>query len=197
MKKTKEDKIELKKTKIEETVAKQRKIFKRKNRFHVFKMVIGFKPKTNGYFAMYGAIIRDVAKLQNPESTYPFLEFTIKQAFDFISEITVDLECVLDSLSMPMLKNLDLSTIYGFADFKKRIDDIKAVKTAKKIVKPVSPLLKVIKLLNPVNWVTMLIRAIFTASLTRDLIFAFADIVALEFSKFYEDCRVEKESLIA
>lgn len=182
---------------IDEIVNKKRKIFKRKNRFHVFKKVIGLKVKTDGYFAMYGEIIREIATIHNPQSQTPFLEFSIKQAFEFISDVTVDLECVFNSLQMPMLKNVDLSTIYGFVDLKNKISELKVVKAAKTITKPISPILKILKLLNPVKWFAMLITAIFTASLTRDLIFAFADIVAWEFSQFYATCKDENVSFIA
>ena len=182
--------------KIDEIVNKKRKIFKRKNRFHVFKKVIGLKVKTDGYFAMYGEIIHEVAKMQNPQSNAPFLEFSIKQAFDFINDVTVDLECVFNSLQMPMLKSVDLSTIYGFVDLKNKINELKLVKTAKTIAKPISPIIKILKFLNPVKGLAMLITAIFTASLTRDLIFAFADIVAWEFSQFYAKCKDENVSLI-
>ena len=183
--------------KIDELVMVKRRAFKRKNRFHVFKKVLGLKVKTKGYFAMYGEIIREIAIMQNPESNAPFLEFTIKQAFDFISDVTVDLESVLNSLEMPMLKSVDLSTIYGFVDLKNKINELKVVKTAKTITKPISPILKILRVLNPVKWLTTLITAIFTASLTRDLIFAFADIVAWEFSQFYGECRDENVSLSA
>ena len=183
--------------KIDEIVNVKRKIFKRKNRFHVFKKVIGLKTKTSGYFAMYSEIICEIAAMHNPQSQSPFLEFSIKQAFDFINDITVDLECVFNSLEMPMLKNVDLTTIYGFVDFKNKINELKLVKTAKTITKPISPIIKVLKFLNPVKWLAMLITAIFTASLTRDLIFAFADIVAWEFSQFYATCKDENVSLIA
>ena len=183
--------------KIDEIVNVKRKIFKRKNRFHVFKKVIGLKTKTSGYFAMYSEIICEIAAMHNPQSKSPFLEFSIQQAFDFINDITVDLECVFNSLEMPMLKNVDLTTIYGFVDFKNKINELKLVKTAKTITKPISPIIKVLKFLNPVKWLAMLITAIFTASLTRDLIFAFADIVAWEFSQFYATCKDENVSLIA
>ena len=183
--------------KIGALVTAKRKIFKRKNRFHVFKKVLGLKVKTNGYFAMYGEIIHEIAKIQNPQSDAPFLEFSIKQAFDFINDVTVDLECVLNSLRMPMLKSVDLSTIYGFVDLKNKINELKVVKTAKTIAKPISPIIRILRFLNPVRWLAMFITAIFTASLTRDLIFAFADIVAWEFSQFYAECKDENASLIA
>ena len=191
------DRLCYKNKQIEEIIKPKLKNYKKKNRFHVFKTVLGFSPKTKGYFQMYGEIIKEVANLQNPESKSPFLEFTIKQAFDFIDNVTVDLEDVLDALDMPMLSNLDLSTIYGFVDLKNKIDQIKVVKAAKKISKPIKPIVKIFKMLNPIRWVSLLITAIFIASLKRDLIFAFADIVAFEFANFYEQCKNENVLLQA
>ena len=116
------------KEKINIIVKQQRKIYKKKNRFHVLKKVAGFTPKTKGYFAMYGEIINEVAKLQNPQSNMPFLEFSVNQAFDFINDVTLDLEDVISSLDMPVLKTMEVSTIYGFVDLKNRINQIKAIK---------------------------------------------------------------------
>lgn len=180
--------------KIKEIVSKKRKIYKKKNRFHVLKTVVGLKSKTTGYFTMYGEIINEVAKLQNPESQNPFLEFTIKQAFDFIDGVTIDLEEILNTLDLPMLKNIDISTIYGFIDLSNKINQIKFVKTAKKISKPI---VKILRFLNPVKWLSLFITTIFTASLTRDLIFVLADIVAFEFSEFYVQCKNENVLIMA
>jgi hypothetical protein len=137
-----------------------------------------------------------VIEVINPDKAKMDYWQTIKQAFDFINDVTVDLECVFNSLQMPMLKSVDLSTIYGFVDLKNKINELKLVKTAKTIAKPISPIIKILKFLNPVKWLAMLITAIFTASLTRDLIFAFAEIVAWEFSQFYAKCKDENASLI-
>ena len=192
------DKIEKKKSinacdkqEVNDIVKAQCKIYKRKNRFHVFKTVIGLKPKTKGYFAMYGDIINGVAKIQNPESQNPFLEFTLKQAFDFVEMVTIDLESILNDLQMPMLKNVDVSNVFGVVDFKNKVLEIKAVKSVIKITRPFKPIKKLLALLNPIRWVSTLITAIFTASLTKDLIFASADVVAYEFANFYSKCKNE------
>ena len=198
------DKIEEKKgisacdkQRVDAIVKAKRKAYKKKNRFHVFKTVAGFKPKTSGYFAMYGDIVNEVAKIQNADSKYPVLEFSVRQAFEFIGDVTVDLEGVLDSLGMPMLRGADLSFVYGIVDFTSKFNEIKIVKATKKISKPLKPILSIIRLLNPVRWVTTLITAIFTASLVRDLYFALADIVAWQFSKFYAQCKNENLVSIA
>ncbi|MBR2337434.1 MAG: hypothetical protein IKA61_05785 [Clostridia bacterium] len=182
---------------IDAIIKRQRKIYKKKNRFHVFKTVIGLKPKSKGYFAMYGDIINGVAKLQNPDSQKPFLEFSISQAFDFIDCVTVDLEEILNALDMPVLKEIDLATMFGVVDITKRFSDIKLIKGAKRITKPIKPFIKLFKVLNPVKWVTGTVTAICTASLTRDLIFAAADIVAWEFAQFYAQCKNERYPLVA
>ena len=185
------------KERIEQKLKTTKKKYKKQNRFHVIRTVLGFKAKKSGYIKMYGDIINEVAKLQNPDSQKPFLEFTAKQAFDFVEKVTVDFEEILNSLDMPMLKNMDVSTIYGVVDVVKKVSSIKPIRGAKKISEKMKPIFNALKILNPVKFTTTLITAIFTASLKRDLIFALADVVALEFSEFYARCKSENVVEIA
>lgn len=172
--------------------------YKKANRFTVFKKVVGISVKTDQkYLYMYGDIIRSVATVYNESSKNPLLEFTVRNLFDFINSVSFDVEGLIDSLDMPMLKNLDISSFYGVYNFSKRVSGGAVAKSAKKVIKPIAKIKNFVRFINPVTFIKGVIDAVFTASLTRDVMFAVAEIIAWEFAVFYSKNNLEKQKEVA
>ena len=184
---------------VEKIVKRKRKEYLKANKFVIFKTFLGLKGKKSQkrYYKMYGDIIKEVALLINPTSENPLLEFSVEQAFAFINEVTYKTEYIIDSLNLPVLKNLDVSTVFWFINIKSTFDRSKTGKVVKGVSKVAKPIAKVLKVLNPVKFINSLVTAILISSATRNLIFALADLVAWEFVKFYDNCRVENTEKVA
>ncbi len=184
---------------VEEIVKRKKKEYLKANKFVIFKRFLGLKGKKSQkrYFKMYLDIIKEVAKTINPTSENPLLEFSVAQAFAFIDEVTYKTEYIIDGLGLPVLKNLDVSTVFWFINIKSAFDRSKAGKVVKGASKVAKPILRGLKILNPVKLVNSLVTAILVSSATRNLIFALADLVAWEFVKFYDNCRIENSEKVA
>lgn len=184
---------------VEKIVKSKRKEYLKANKFVIFKTFLGIKGKKSQkcYIKMYLDIIGEVANIINPNSENPLLEFSVAQAFEFFNEVTHKTENIIDSLNLPVLKNLDMSTVFWFINIKSTFDRSKTGKVVKGVSKVAKPIAKVLKVLNPVKLINSLVTAILISSATRNLIFALADLVAWEFVKFYENCRVENTKKVA
>ena len=184
---------------VEKIVKRKRKEYLKANKFVIFKTFLGLKGKKSQkrYVKMYLDIIGEVANIINPNSENPLLEFSVEQAFAFINEVTYKTEYIIDSLNLPVLKNLDMSTVLWIINIKSTFDRSKVGKVAKGSTKVAKFIAKVVAGPNPVRIINKLVTAILVSSATRNLIFALADLVAWEFVKFYENCRVENTKKVA
>ena len=72
-------------------------------------------------------LINEIAKEFNPTSKNPILEFSVKNAFDFIEMITIRCEKLLDSISLPVVKSCDVSVVFGVTKFIVVVKDNKIV----------------------------------------------------------------------
>ena len=173
---------------IDGILDEKKKEYLKENKYAVIKTVLGMPTKKDGdksYFKMYADVVSAVAKTVNPQSPKPLLEFSIKHTFEFIDDVTKKLEEILDYIDLPLLKNSDVGEVYNFVQIGLGIAQNPVVQSGVEVVKKVNPILKVLNFFNPAKWISGLLSAIFTASITRDVIFAVADVVAWQSLKLY------------
>jgi len=127
----------------------------------------------------------------NPESKNPMLEFSVKEAFEFANSVTVQVEKVLNAIDVSLLKNCDISAVFGMAKLVVGVTGNKIVKTALGVSGKISRLLKI---LNPFSWLKRLIQTAFTTLLIREIIFASIEIIAWTFAEFYYHCNIKNQN---
>ena len=149
---------------------------------------MGKKAKADGektYFKTLAEVVSAVAKTVNPQSPKPLYEFSVKRTFEFIGGVTHKIEEVLNYIDLPLLKQSDIGAVYNVVRLGLSVAQNPVVKGGAQVVEKAGPLLVIFRFLNPVRWINGLITAIFTTSITRDLIFASLEVVAWQTLKLY------------
>lgn len=164
--------------------------YKKAEKGNVFRAVAGLKKKNpRKTHKIYTEIITEVAKVFNSDSKNPFLEFSVREAFGFVRTATERIEDILNAVNLSLLKNCDLSAVFGMAKLVGTVKDNKVVKGVTSFSGKVT---RVIKLLNPFFWLKKIIQTVFVTLITTELIFASAEIVGWTFAEFYFECNAEK-----
>lgn len=180
------------KSKIEQIITEKRKLYKKQNKGVVCRDVLGLKKKKSNVFPKaYWLTIKEVALVFDDSRQNPFLDFSIKSAFDFLNRVTDRIENILDDTQIPVLKNVKLSTIMGVTSISKVFSN-KVVKTGASFAKRLGNLLN---LLNPYHWAKKIALSYFFTKIINEILLASVDVVAWEFARFYK--QAEKVELVA
>ena len=163
----------------------KQKRLKKENRGVVIRQTLGLKKKNLKISILYSEIINDVAKVFNSTSENPMLEFSVKNAFDFLNEVTEKAEKVLNSINLELLKKSNLSFIIGVSEIVIKAKENRALK---KITNLSGKVIIVLKLLNPYYWIKKIVQVVFSTMLVQELIFASVEIVGWTFAEFYHEC---------
>lgn len=181
------------KREIERIITEKRKLYKKQNKGVVCRDVLGLKKKKSNVFPKaYWHIIKEVALVFDDKRQNPFLDFSIKSAFDFLNKVTDRIESILDDMQIPVLKNLKLSTIMGVTSIGKVFSN-KVVKTGASFAKRLGNLFN---LLNPYHWVKKIALSYFFTKIINEILLASVDVVAWEFARFYKQAE-QKVELVA
>lgn len=159
--------------------------YEKDNKHAVLKAVFnvaGSKENDKSIITTCANVVLGVAKAVNPNSPKPLAEFSIEHTFAFINNVTFKVEEILDYIDMPLLKNMDISKVFGVAKLSANIMGNTAVKYGSKFA---SVIFMILGSLNPVNWVRRIISANITAGLKREVVFAIISVVAWQSLKLY------------
>ena len=99
-------------------------------------------------------MVVDIATKFFPESKYPLLEISIDECLILTGYITKRLEELLDHRGIRMLRKIKISTIVGWTNVKKTVDDTAIMQTTKKykLKQKFQAVMGAINIVNPVYW---------------------------------------------
>lgn len=132
-------------------------------------------------------IISDIAKVYYPDSEYPVYELSIEELMMLNHYITNRLNDVFAGKMLGMFKRVKISQILKLLDFKKRIDEQKAVKFANKYKLPTvfKSVMTVVNLFNPVYWVRKIVITSTLEFTTNKVATVILEVVGNETNKVY------------
>lgn len=170
---------------IDDLLNKVEQGYEKDNKHAVLKAVFNVadsKENDKSIITTCANVVLGVAKVVNPNSPKPLAEFSIEHTFEFINDVTYKIEEILDYIDMPLLKNMDISKVFGVAKLSANIMGNTAVKYGSKFA---SVIFTTLGSLNPVNWVRRIVSANITAGLKREVFLAIIAVVAWQSLKLY------------
>ncbi len=147
-------------------------------------------------------LIQDIAKTYYPDSKYPLYELSIDELIKLNGYITERIDTLFQKRILKMTRNIKISQILRMMDAKKKVEDSKIVKGAKKahVAGIGKTALNIINLINPVHWMKKIMIGMslnIGISKIASIIF---EIVGQETAKVYsknvfieDDEKIEKE----
>lgn len=143
-------------------------------------------------------LIHDIARLYYPKSHYPIYELSIDELMRLNHYITNRIEQLFSGKILRQVKKIKISQILKILDMKKKIDESKAVKAAKKtkLSSILSTSLAVLNVLNPVYWVKKLMINATVSIGTNKLAKTIIEIVGEETVKVYNKSVFQEEKEI-
>lgn len=143
-------------------------------------------------------LINDIAKMYYPDSEYPIYELSIDEFMELNHYITNRVNTLFKGKVLKNFKKIRISQILKILDLKKKIDENKAVKVAKKAHIPgfFKATMNVLNVFNPGYWVKKLMINTTLTIGTNKIAKTVIDIVGEETSKVYSKSVFNKELLI-
>lgn len=140
-------------------------------------------------------LINDIARMYYPESNYPIYELSIEEFMELNHYITNRVDSLFKGRVLKTFKSIKISQILKILDLKKKIDENKAVKAAKKANIPgfFKATMNVLNVFNPGYWVKKLMINTTLAIGTNKIAKTVIDIVGEETSKVYSKSVFNKE----
>lgn len=180
---------------VENIIKNNQQEYKRQNKGIVFRQVLGLRKNksTQKLTVRFKDEINEIAKEFNPTSKNPILEFSVKNAFDFIEMITIRCEKLLDSISLPVIKSCDVSVVFGVTKFIVVVKDNKIVKTVTGISGKVT---RILKCLNPYYWLKKTLQTVFITLVAREISFALIEIIGWTFTEFYYNTNENQKNIL-
>ncbi|MFA5542397.1 MAG: hypothetical protein WDA47_01350 [Bacilli bacterium] len=143
-------------------------------------------------------LINDIAKMYYPDSAYPIYELSIDEFMELNHYITNRVDTLFKGRIMRTFKKIKVSQILKILDLKRKMDESKAVKVAKKAHVPgfFKATMSVLNVFNPGYWVKKLMINTTLSIGTNKIAKTVIDIVGEETSKVYSKSVFNKELLI-
>ena len=180
---------------VENIIKNNQQEYKRQNKGIVFRQVLGLRKNksTQKLTVRFKDEINEIAKEFNPTSKNPILEFSVKNAFDFVEMITIRCEKLLDSISLPVIKSCDVSVVFGVTKFIVVVKDNKIVKTVTGIIGKVT---RILKCLKPYYWLKKTLQTVFITLVAREIAFALIEIIGWTFTEFYYNTNENQKNIL-
>ncbi len=145
--------------------------------------------KTVGY--NYLDVIKETAKVFNPDSQRPMLELNEKQAFEFGQSVIGRLTKVFDVAEVPFIHDIKISSAIKYSSLIIKVVNNKKLKVATNVAQKIKMLLNA---LNPYFWVRDLCKKAVKNLTVRLLIKESVKIIAVEFANLYGRVNNENQS---
>ncbi len=132
-------------------------------------------------------LIHEIAKTYYPESKYPLYELSIDELIRLNGYITERIDGLFQKRILKMTRNIKVSQIFRIMDAKKKIEDNKIVKGAKKIhlAGIGKTALNALNLINPVHWMKKLMLGMSINIGMNKIALIIIEIVGQETAKVY------------
>lgn len=143
-------------------------------------------------------LINDISKLYYPKSDYPIYELSIDEFMKLNHYITNRVDSLFKGRILISFKKIKISQILKLIDLKKKIDENKIVKVAKKAKVPglYKATMTVLNIFNPAYWVKKLMINTTLSVGTNKIASTIIDIVGEETIKVYSKSVFDKEKII-
>lgn len=142
-------------------------------------------------------LINDIAKMYYPKSEYPIYELSIDELMLLNHYITNRVDDLFKGKILRGFKKIKISQILRLIDLKKKLDESKAMKAAKKMKVPgiFKTTMSVLNVFNPAYWVKKLMINTTVQMGTNKIATTIIDIVGEETAKVYSKSvfNVEKQ----
>ena len=142
----------------------------------------GGKTVSESTMPEYLSLINDLARLNNPQSENPLLEFSERKFFEACHRVIDRIYLVLDSVNSPILKTIKISFVYSSINVYKIVTENKTVKFARKTSEKV---MMVAKFFNPFYWVKRVVNKVVLSAIISEIMLVSIEMVAEEFSTLY------------
>lgn len=141
-------------------------------------------------------VINDIASTIYPDSKHPLFELTPDEFLMLIHYISDRVDELLKGRILRKLRTFKVSSIIKVYDYKKAIDETKAMKVAKesKVMKVIGPVLNTI---NPFYWFRKVTVNVLIMKLSNKLALDIIDIVGEETVKVYTKTVFKKDESIS
>jgi hypothetical protein len=143
-------------------------------------------------------LINDIAKMYYPNSEYPIYELSLDELMMLNHYITNRVDSLFKGKILRSFKKVKISQILRLIDIKKKIDDNKVVKVAKKAKVPglFKATMTVLNVFNPAYWVKKLMINTTLSVGSNKIAATIIDIVGEETAKIYSKNVFNKEKVI-
>ena len=142
-------------------------------------------------------LIHDIAKMYYPKSEYPIYELSIDELMMLNHYITNRVDGLFKGKVLRGFKKIKIAQILKIIDLKKKIDENKAVKAAKKMHVPgiYKTTMSILNVFNPAYWVKKLMINTTMQIGTNKIATTIIDIVGEETAKVYSKSvfKIEKQ----
>ncbi len=132
-------------------------------------------------------LINDIAKVYYPDSKYPLFELSVEELIKLCEYITNKIDSIFNGKLTKYARNFKMSQLMSIIDAKKKMDDNKIIKAAKKV--HIEDIYKVVNstknLFNPLYWIK---KVMISSTLNIGVLKIFniiIDIVGQETAKVY------------
>ena len=164
---------------VTQIIERAKKDFKNSTRGSVIRSALALKRKEKKSLVLViKEEICEIASKFGKEGEQNLLNFSVKEFFDFLYEVTKRLEDIIEVINFSPLLAVDLSVILGL----KQTADKPIIKRTAGIWGIIS---RVVNAINPYFWLKKLVMSLFLASIVLELSFASIETSAWQFAKFY------------
>lgn len=195
----KKNKDEINKNKIEiENEELKRLIRSAQNQYFEESSNLPLNQKVNDLRDISWRLINDIAKLYYPESKHPLCELTIDEFMMLNHYITNRVDSLFKGRVLRMFKKIKIAQILKLLEFKKKFEESKIVKVAKKAKVPTlyKATMAVLNVFNPSYWVKKLMVETTMSVGTNKIASTVIDIVGEETIKIYSKSVFNEEKVI-
>ncbi len=165
-----------------------------KNKFSEESSMKALQEKYKDLSSIAWEEINDIASTIFPDSKHPLFELTPNEFLELIHYISDRIDELLSGRILKKLRQFKVSSIIEFYDTKKKIEETKAVKAAKRtgVMKVIGPVLNTI---NPFYWFRKIVLNTAIVKISNNIALDIIDIVGEETVKVYSKTVFRAESL--
>lgn len=175
----------------------ERIILSSKNRFNEESSMKPVNQKFGELGEISWEMIQDIASVYYPESKYPVYELSSDEFLQLIHYITNRIDSLLSGRIFSKMRKYKLSTVFTLIDAKKKYDETKIAKAAKKAnISGIGKVLNVIiHSVNPFHWLKKAMIDFPFIKVSNKIALVIIDIVAEETVKVYSKNAFKEEDI--
>jgi len=187
----KRPKIEVDQEYLLEKIKDKQKEFKR-------SMKLGNEGVAKKTFDLSYELVEEISEFFFPESKYPMLELSVNEILNLVHYITNRVDELLDRPVIKNTKNLQVIKFMQMYDKKKKVEESKIYRAAKKVGVPKIMKYggKVVGAINPVTWFRKAVINTSINAMTRKICIVVIGIVGEETVKVYSKALFDEETLL-